>query len=141
MLGGHGLHRAAVSLDVSPLRLAVGRQRIAWGTGKLWSPTDLFNPLNPLSLERGERRGADAALATLTVGPQAEITGVYAPLDGAARGGARTHATVRGWDLSALAGARSDDWFIGGDVAGPIGKGLIRGEGLTLYSLDFRWAF
>jgi len=53
----HRLHRAVLSADVSPIRVAVGRQRIAWGTGKLWSPTDLFNPLSPLSLERGERRG------------------------------------------------------------------------------------
>jgi len=137
----HRLHRAVLSVDASPLRLAVGRQRIAWGTGKLWSPTDLFNPLSPLSLERGERRGADAALATLSVGPQAEIAGVYAPLDGAARGGARAHATVRGWDLSALAGTRPDDWFIGGDFAGPIGQGLIRGEGITFFDESGRTFF
>jgi len=66
---------------------------------------------------------------------------VYAPLDGAARGGARAHATVRGWDLSALVGARPDDWFLGGDFAGPIGQGLIRGEGITFFREDGRAVF
>ncbi len=135
----HRLHRAVVSLDVSPLRVAVGRQRIAWGTGKLWSPTDLFNPVNPLSLERGERRGADAALATLALGSQVDVTGVYAPLaDGSARGAARGHATVRGVDISALAGARPGEWFLGGDFASPVGKGLVRGEAITAFKDDGR---
>jgi hypothetical protein len=138
----HFLHRAVLSLDVAPVRIAVGRQRIAWGTGKLWSPTDLFNPLRPLSLERGERRGADAALVTLALGPQADVTAVYAPLaDGSAREAARVHATVRGMDLSALAGARPREWFVGGDFASPLGNGLVRGEGITALREDGRVAF
>jgi hypothetical protein len=35
-----------------------------------------------------------------------------------------------------LAGARPDDWFIGGDFAGPIGQGLVRGEGITFFRED-----
>jgi hypothetical protein len=31
-----------VAFDIS-----IGRQRIAWGSGRIWNPTDLFNPLNP----------------------------------------------------------------------------------------------
>lgn len=138
----HRLHRAVASLDASPLRVAVGRQRIAWGTGKLWSPTDLFNPVNPLSLERGERRGADAALATLALGSQADVTAVYAPLaGGSGREAARVHATIRGVDLSALVGTRPGEWFLGGDFATPVGKGLVRGEGITAFKDDGRAVF
>lgn len=128
----HRLHRAVLSLELPPFRGAVGRQRISWGTGKLWSPTDLFNPLNPLSLERGDRRGADAALLTMALGPQADATVVYAPLAGAsARRSARVHATIRGVDVSFLVGARAGEWFLGGDFASPLGEGLVRGEMIT----------
>jgi hypothetical protein len=130
----HRLHRAALSLDMPPFRLAVGRQRIAWGTGKLWSPTDFFNPLNPLSLERSERRGADAALVALALGPEAEMTGVYAPQNnGSGRKAARVHATIQGRDVSILAGARPGAWFLGGDFASPLGNGLVRGEMITAF--------
>lgn len=138
----HRLHRAILSLDMESIRAALGKQRISWGTGKLWSPTDLFNPLNPLSLERGERRGADAALVTLALGPQAELTGVYAPLpNGSARKAARVHATIRGRDISVLAGTRPGEWFLGGDFASPLGDGLVRGELITAIKEDGRTAF
>lgn len=133
----HFLHRAVASLDVAPMRVAIGRQRIAWGTGKLWSPTDLFNPINPLSLERGERQGADAALVALALGPQTDVTAVYAPLpNGAVRKAARVHTTIRGIDLSALVGTRPGAWFVGGDFASPVGQALLRGEGIVAFQED-----
>jgi hypothetical protein len=142
LLVRHRLHRAVLSLDIQPFRMALGRQRIAWGTGKLWSPTDLFNPLNPLSLERGERRGADAVLASVALSPAAEVAAVYAPIaDGTGRKAARLHATIQGRDVSLLAGARSGEWFLGGDFASPLGNALIRGEMLAAFKDNGNAAF
>ena len=40
--------------------VVVGRQRISWGTGRVWNPTDLFYPINPVSFDKIEKDGADA---------------------------------------------------------------------------------
>ncbi|MFQ5584089.1 MAG: hypothetical protein ACE5GL_06605, partial [Calditrichia bacterium] len=46
----------------------VGRQRIAWGTGRIWNPTDMFNPINPANFSKIEKDGADAASLKLYLG-------------------------------------------------------------------------
>lgn len=51
------LYRASVTLQRGPIDLKIGRQRIAWGTGRFWSPLDVLNPVNPLAIEREERLG------------------------------------------------------------------------------------
>ena len=40
--------------------LAIGRQRISFGVGRIWNPVDVFNPIDSLSLEPGERSGTEA---------------------------------------------------------------------------------
>lgn len=39
------------ALPMMPLQLTVGRQKVDWGTGIMWNPTDVFNPKKtPLTL-------------------------------------------------------------------------------------------
>jgi len=59
-LARHHVRRAAVTLSRGATDLRVGRQRVAWGTGRFWSPLDLLNPPSPTALEPGEREGVDA---------------------------------------------------------------------------------
>ncbi|MBX2822099.1 MAG: hypothetical protein KTR29_20565, partial [Rhodothermaceae bacterium] len=51
------LFRAHVSLYLDNFQLTAGRQRIAWGTGFVWNPTDILNPVNPTNIERDEKVG------------------------------------------------------------------------------------
>ena len=48
----HLLYRANLTFSRGDTDLRLGRQRIAWGTGRFWSPLDLFNPINSIALER-----------------------------------------------------------------------------------------
>ena len=77
--GRHRLYRAAVTLTRGDVDLKLGRQRIAWGTGRFWSPLDILNPVSPLALEREERVGVDAALLEAKLGPLSRASLVYAP--------------------------------------------------------------
>ena len=80
--GRHRLYRAAVTLTRGNVDLKLGRQRIAWGTGRFWSPLDILNPVNPLALEREERVGVDAALLEAQLGPLSRASLVVAPAPG-----------------------------------------------------------
>ena len=44
------LYRAVLAYDWGGGQLSVGRQRIAWGSGRLWNPTDRFNPVAPTAI-------------------------------------------------------------------------------------------
>ena len=50
----HRLYRGWAGLETERTTLRLGRQRIAWGTGKLWNPTDVLNPYQPLAVEPDE---------------------------------------------------------------------------------------
>jgi hypothetical protein len=56
----HSLYRAYLIMRAPNANLTVGRQRISWGTGLFWNPTDSFNPISPLQVEPEEKVGADA---------------------------------------------------------------------------------
>lgn len=56
----HLFYRAYAKAKFKNLDAIAGRQRIAWGQGRIWNPTDVINPYNPLSVEREERPGSDA---------------------------------------------------------------------------------
>ncbi|MFC1679957.1 hypothetical protein ACFL2T_07090, partial [Elusimicrobiota bacterium] len=77
----HLLYRGWVELRSGPWRARFGRQRIAWGTGKLWNPTDFLNPYRPVSLEREERRGVDSASVRRGIGALGRGEAVYTLAD------------------------------------------------------------
>lgn len=56
----HTLYRGWVQFDNRQLRVTAGRQRIAWGSGRIWNPTDRFNPVQPTALESDQKLGVDA---------------------------------------------------------------------------------
>lgn len=130
---GHGAYRAWVGLETESLVLRAGRQRIAWGTGKIWNPTDVLNPYQPTSVERDERRGVDALYGRLGLGTlgQAELAwaGENRWVDHFLL--ARGRADVSGWDLSLLGGkvaGSTASLVVGGDFAGTVLEGTFHGE-------------
>lgn len=130
---GHGVYRGWIGLEGERGVLRAGRQRIAWGTGKIWNPTDVLNPYQPTSVERDQRRGVDALYARAGVGPLGQAELVWA-------GGdrwvdhqvlARGRATAGSWDASLLAGkvaGSTASFMAGGDAAGTLLDGTLHAE-------------
>jgi hypothetical protein len=119
-----------VTLSSGETDVRLGRQRVAWGTGRFWSPVDLINPLDPIALEREERPGVDAALLERKLGALSRISAVYAPATESSRSsaGVNWHANARGVDYSLIAGRFRSERVAGGDVATQLGAAGVRAE-------------
>lgn len=128
--GRHRLYRGNATFSSGETDLRVGRQRIAWGTGRFWSPVDLLNPLNPIALEREERLGVDAVLAEHKLGPLSRISAVYAPRheSGESSAAVNWHSNVSGVDYSLIGGRFRSERVIGGDIATQLGSAGVRAE-------------
>jgi len=55
-------------------RISFGIQKVSMGVGRIWNPTDLFNPKNPLALEPDEVFGAFSLFYTYSPSELSEIT-------------------------------------------------------------------
>ena len=128
--GVHRLYRAQLRGEWGDTMLRIGRQRIAWGTGRFWSPIDLLNPISPVALEREERPGVDAVLVEQRFGPVARLAGVYAPSRQSGRGSRalQWHDNSRGVDYSVTVGRFWGDAVIGLDLASQLGTAGVRAE-------------
>lgn len=117
--GRQRLYRGNVTLSSGNTDVRLGRQRIAWGTGRFWSPVDLLNPPNPIALEREERLGVDAVLAEHKLGPLSRISAVYAPQheSGESSAALNWHSNAAGVDYSLIGGRFRSERVLGGDLA------------------------
>lgn len=124
------LFRAFATLYVRDTELTVGRQRIAWGTGFVWNPTDLLNPFNPAAIELEEKQGVDAVYWVAPLGALSRLEATFAP--GRKRlkssGALRLTSNWRNYDFALMAGDFQHDKVLGGDFAGYIGGAGFRGE-------------
>ena len=124
------LFRAFLLLQSKGATLSVGRQRIAWGSGFAWNPTDILNPFDPGAIELGERAGVDAAHVSVPLGPLSRLELVAAHTETGAPGSfaVRAGTNYRAYDITALAGRFRRDWVVGGDFAGYLRGAGLRGE-------------
>lgn len=130
---GIGAYRAYVGVEGEKGVVRAGRQRIAWGTGKLWNPTDVLNPYDPATVERDERRGVDALYGRLGVGTLGQLELVWAPNDRWNDHAllARARANWGGWDASIVGGKVAGSTgavMMGGDLAGALFDGTAHAE-------------
>jgi len=72
------LHRFNVGYSDETHNVVFGLQKISMGVGRIWTPTDLFNPRNPLALEPDQVYGNYALSYTYALGELSEIMGVVA---------------------------------------------------------------
>jgi len=127
------LYRGWLGLETDGAAVRFGRQRIAWGTGKFWNPTDVLNPYQPLSVERDERRGVDALYARRALGELSQAELAWAP-DTLWAGQsllARLKSHAGEYDASLMGGkvaGSSGSWIVGGDFAGNLLDGTLHGE-------------
>jgi len=129
----HRLYRGWVGVADDQGTLRFGRQRIAWGTGKLWNPTDVLNPYQPTVVEPDERTGVDAAYGRYALGDLSSAELAWAPqvawVNHSLLGRLKTN--VKGYDVSAMGGKVADStssWMVGGDFAGNLFEGTLHGE-------------
>lgn len=129
-VGRHRMYRASVTLSAGDTDVRIGRQRIAWGTGRFWSPLDLLNPFSAVQLEREERIGADAALIERKFGPLSRLSGVYADAQdgGDSSAALRWHDNRAAIDYSLVAGSFAGERVLGADLATQIGDAGLRAE-------------
>lgn len=72
------LHRFNVGYADKKHHMLFGLQKITMGVGRIWTPTDLFNPRNPLALEPDQIYGNFALSYTYALGELSEVMGVVA---------------------------------------------------------------
>ena len=129
----HRLYRGWVEAEAGGFKARFGRQRVAWGTGKIWNAVDVLNPYQPTTLERTERLGVDAVSVRKGVGETGLVEAVWAlasdwkdtDLLGRGRG------NVHGADLALLGGhvaGSTDSWMLGGELAYDVREGTLHGE-------------
>lgn len=127
----HSFYRAYITAIFSNMDITIGRQRVAWGTGRFWNPTDLLNPYNPLDIEGGERSGVDALHMRINLSRMSYLSLVAAPnkneiFDSSIA--AKYHVTSGDNDISLITGRFHSDYVIGADFAGSFMGAGIRAE-------------
>jgi len=122
------LPRALLTLETDLWTIVVGRQRIAWGTGFIWNPTDLLNPVNPLAIERAERSSTNALYVSRAIGELSQAELVLAYNDDRPNFATRFGSNWGNYDFSVLVGRFGLNKTVGGDFAGYIGGAGFRGE-------------
>lgn len=128
----HLLYRAAVKLETRRVEAVAGRQRIAWGVGRLWTPTDRFNAIPPLAIEQDQSPGVDALDLRWNFSGFSFAEAVYQPngrSDDAAYG-VRLHGSRGELDGSLLGGRWDGAWATGMDLAGNLGEAVFRLEAI-----------
>jgi hypothetical protein len=134
----HLLYRAYLSYEGEHTEVIVGRQRIPWGVGRLWSPMDRFNFVPPLAIEPDQTSGVDALDAKWLFSGFTYLEGVLAPQDHFPDSSyaLRLHGVFRDTDYSAVAGVFRDAPAGGFDLARNLGDTEVRLE--TVYTKSQR---
>lgn len=134
----HFIDRLYYRQDFHFGNIEIGRQRVAWGTGRIWNPTDLFNPINPASFEKIEKDGADLITTQIYLGIFTDLTLVYNPRGSLRKNNAafRFRSNYREYDVAVIGGYFDRRAVIGGDFAGNLFTAGFRGEGIVSANKD-----
>ncbi|MDE2291378.1 MAG: hypothetical protein KGL53_04785, partial [Elusimicrobia bacterium] len=141
----HRLYRGWVEAQAGGVTARFGRQRVAWGTGKIWNPVDVLNPYQPTALEGDERQGLDALTLRRGVGATGQVEAVWG-LAGSWAGTdlmGRVRGNVDDADLALMGGkvaGSTGSWLAGGEAAWDLWGGSLHGE-LSYSALKTRTPF
>lgn len=136
------VHRAYLKVSVEGFTGTIGRQQIRFGSGKLWNPLDILNPISPTFVEGGdEQKGTDAVKLDFYPGDTTEITAVVDfkksnnKIERFNMGDqnyiARVKTSVRDADIAILGGYVSRRGVAGFDFAAIVLDGMLRGAVLA----------
>jgi len=124
------LYRGYLTAELGPVRAVVGRQRIAWGEGRLWNPIDRMNPIGPLAIQPDQSLGVDAVDLRWNFSGFDFLELVYAPArdPDLARYAARWHGVLWDTDWSVLGGWFEQAPTVGFDGSRNLGAAAVRFE-------------
>lgn len=116
--------------------ISIGRQYISWGVGRVWQPTDMFNPINPANFSKVEKDGADAIAGKLYLGSfsDLDVLANFANNFKSVHFGARIRTNILENDLALVGGKFDENFIIGGSIAGNLFKAGIRAEGIYSFA-------
>lgn len=115
-----------------------GRQVISWGVGRIWQPTDLFNPINPANFSKLEKDGADALSSKIFISEFTDLELVCNFRENIKdyNYGARFRTNFSEYDVSVMTGYFDRKVILGGDFTGNFFNAGLRGEGIFSYDAD-----
>ncbi len=124
------IYRGFVRWEPEPFEVTVGRQRIAWGVGRIWNPTDRLSFVPPLAIESDQAPGADAIDLRYRLSGMSYVQAVYAAGTSSdeARYALRYQGVVRDVDVSVMAGVFDRARVVGFDLAANLLDAAIRLE-------------
>jgi hypothetical protein len=137
----HALYRAWVRYEADRWELTLGRQRIALGRGRLWNPTDLFNPIFPLAIEGDQRIGQDAAVVRAQLGHGLRAAGIWAPQDDQDdhKAAMRLELHRRAIDAALMVGTFQGERVFGADMAASVRGAAFRAEATYSDTDEIGW--
>lgn len=140
------LHRFYAKAVTGNFTITMGRQLIRFGSGRLWNPLDILNPITPTFVEGPEdQKGIDAFRMEYYPGVATEIAIVYAPkrindeLDGDIFANKNTNlisrlrTTIDNTDLAVLGGRVTRRYLGGIDFSTILWDGMLRGSFLLSF--------
>jgi len=118
--------------------LTLGRQRINWGVGRVWQPTDRFHPINPANYVKIEKTGADALSFKYFFGllTDAEIVVNFKENIKNYNYGLRVRTNFSPFTTSLILGYFDNEPNAGFDLSGNIAGAGIRTEGIYAYNKE-----
>jgi len=113
------VHRFYVGYGDEKHNLVFGLQKITMGVGRIWTPTDLFNPRNPLALEPDQIYGNVAFSYTYALGELSQVMGVVAKReDNSYKGAGRIKGNVDIGDVALDVYSSNDAQMIAYEIEG-----------------------
>lgn len=135
----HFIDRLYFKQTFENTEFVIGRQRISWGVGRIWQPTDLFNPINPANFSKYEKDGADAISGKIFLGNFTDLELVlnFREKLNETNYGGRFRTNIEKFDFSAMTGKFDRQIVIGGDFAGNLFDAGVRGEVIFSMNKDY----
>jgi hypothetical protein len=128
----HRLYRGWIHYEGTHLQFTVGRQRLAWGTGRLWNPIDRLSAVGPLAIEGDEFAGIDAVeVRWMWTGfDYAQLVAAPGSHARDSRYALRVHGVLFDKDVSFVAGFFEQAFAVGADFSGNLGGAAWRAEAI-----------
>ncbi|MDX8404272.1 MAG: hypothetical protein R8K54_07685 [Mariprofundaceae bacterium] len=123
----HSFYRGWLQYEQESVSVTIGRQRVAWGSGRIWNPTDRFNPVAPTAIEPDQKLGVDAINAVWRYGGFGSVQLIAAPGKAAhnlsRKVAGRWQDTFGEFDVAVMGGRFGDERLMGLDLTGNLGDG------------------
>lgn len=143
----NSIHRVYLKIDTPMASVTAGRQQVRFGSGRLWNPLDILNPLSPTAMEGAEEQpGVDALRVDIYPAEMSELSLVYVPWlrndtfsdtklsDGSFLG--RYRQTLGNIDIALLGGRLTERYTAGADGALILFDGMARSSAVFFFPDD-----